>query len=210
MIKYITTILLTVLLVRVVCITLLEETFDRELQYCCPMSTDNVTLLIDEYFCVGVYNERRVLNIDCDDGVDIEIVEYGTFNVSHVNTKRFCFVTEEDEEVQLIAICVSKPSIQWILDLPYYCKCLSIIYLLLTLYGYARVETLRRPEDIPFIIFVGFLTISMISDETLFVFERLLDVEKVNKVVSYTQYYAHIGSFIWINIILLYQLRENM
>lgn len=183
------------------------ETFDRELQYCCPMSTDTVSLLVNEYFCVGVYNERRVLNIDCDGEKNIKIVEFRNFNITNTNLKRFCFVTEEDADVEFLAVCMQNHSTQWFLDVPYCCKLLSIIYLFMTLYGYARIETLRRPEDIPFIIFTGFLMMSMMTDVGQVFLERH---SKIEMIFIYIEYYTKLGSFIWMNIILLYQLRENM
>lgn len=204
-----TLVFVTILEVQITYVTSLE-TFDRELQYCCPMSTDNLSLLVDEYVCVGVYNERRNLNIDCDEGKDIKIVEYSTFNISNVNLKKFCFVTEVNEDVQFLAVCMEKLPTQWILDLPYYCKSLSIIYLCMTLYGYARIETLKRPDDVPFVIFTGFVMVAIMSDVVQFILKRYFELEMNYKILIYTQYYTYIGSFIWMNIILLYQLRENM
>lgn len=204
-----TLVFVTILEVQITYVTSLE-TFDRELQYCCPMSTDNLSLLVDEYVCVGVYNERRNLNIDCDEGKDTKIVEYSTFNISNVNLKKFCFVTEVNEDVQFLAVCMEKLPTQWILDLPYYCKSLSIIYLCMTLYGYARIETLKRPDDVPFVIFTGFVMVAIMADVVQFILKRYFELEMNYKILIYTQYYTYIGSFIWMNIILLYQLRENM
>lgn len=189
-------------------VTDLRET-DREQRYCCPMSTDNVTLVIDEYTCVGVYHERRRLNIDCVTN-DFEIVELDAFlNESKVEIEGFCYVTELDEEVQLIAICLTKLPIQWIIDFPDYLKCVSIFCLLLTLYGYAKVETLRRPEDMPFIIFTGCLMLSIIADLMLFVCEKVSITEKTH-ILLYLQYYTNIGSLVWFNVILVYRIRENL
>lgn len=183
-----------------------DESFNRELRYCCPMSSDKVTLLIDGLFCVGIYNERRALNINCDiDSDTFGIIEYSTLNVT--KSKKFCFITEEYEEFQVIAICMKKAQSEWHLDLPYYFECLSIIYLCLTLFGYSRIESLHRPEDIPFLIFTGILTASTITDVARFI---LIKRSSLFRALSYIQFYTNVGSFIWMNIIMLYQIRENM
>lgn len=169
---------------------------DGETQYCISKSDDNI---------------RYGLDINCTTAQAIVII-----NVTEIDDldslADYCYIENDDNSTQhkndtfLIGQCKED---DWHSDIDTYFVPVSIVCLLITLVVYVRISTLRQPEDIAFIIFILLLILFLTLETTLALLKDFID-ETSQLGIMFVKYYANLGSFVWLNVILVCQLRKNM
>lgn len=180
---------------------------------CCAEDTKFMMYDGEMMSCVSKSDEniRYGLNINCTSAEAIIIM-----NVTEIDDLDrlvdHCYIEQDENDTQntndtfLIGKC--KEDV-WHSEIDTYFVPMSIVCLFITLVVYIRISTLRQPEDIAFIIFILLLTLFLSLETILELFKNIID-ETSQLVISFVRYYTNLGSFVWLNVILVCQLRKNM
>lgn len=184
---------------------------------CCAEDTKFMLLDGETHFCVSKSdnNLRYGLDINCTAAaiVIISVTEIDNLD----SLADYCYIEYDDSnknsssyerknDTFLIGKCKED---DWQSEIDSYFVPVSIMCLFVTLAVYIRIRTLRQPEDIAFIIFILLLTLFLSLETILVLFKKLIDAAS-QQIMMFVKYYANLGSFVWLNVILVCQLRENM
>lgn len=167
-----------------------------ETHFCVSKSDDNLRYELD-INCTASIIIISVTEIDdLDSLADYCVIENNVGNSSNsVGNNTF-----------LIGKCKQE---EWQSNIDIFFVPVSVVCLFVTMIVYMRIGTLRQPEDIAFIIFVLLLTVFLSLKTTLVLFGKFIN-ESSQEIIMFIKYYTNLGSFVWINVILVCQLRKNM
>lgn len=173
---------------------------------CCTEDMEFVIFGGEEASCVNRNNDtiRYGLDINCTTTVVVR-------NVTKIDDlgslSEYCYINQEVNDSFLIGYC-QKP--EWESEIDYFFVPLSILSLIIVFVIYVRIKTLRQPEDIAFMIFILMLILFLLLETIDQFFVNFIDGASFIQGIMFTKYYSSLGSFVWLNVVFICQLRKNM
>ncbi|XP_063703662.1 uncharacterized protein LOC134833311 [Culicoides brevitarsis] len=182
---------------------------------CCAEDT-KFMLLEGEATCVNRSSDAAALyyalDINCTSPAETVVVRNVTEIDDLDSLADYCYVDGVDNnqtgnDSYFIGYCQAP---EWYSRIDNCLVPASIVALIAVFVVYVRIKTLRQPEDVAFLIFILLLILFLTLETVLEFIREFIHDASILLGMMFVKYYASLGSFVWINVVFVCQLRKNI